>query len=1238
MNRLLRIHLGPVARRDRRWRLHRGLAIAWAAAALFGLALLGMQSTGGIPPGGARAAVTVLGVAAAAAVWVRWWRRRTDLRRLAIEIETHFPPLNGLLLTAVQQPDTPARQTGYLQHRVVQEAIEHGRMHDWRDAVPRARCRWAVAAHGIALASWIAVLMIAPGIQGPAQERSAARAGRFEIVPGDTELERGESLVVLARFPAPPAGPVELAIDPGRAGARRIPLVKNLSDPEFGGTVPEVTADLIYRVEYAGQRTRDYRVTVYEHPRLERADAELTYPAYTGRPAERIPDTRRLTAIEGTRLDLTLQLNHPVATARLVAQGTPALAIDLETDPQRAVAILRQWPLTNSRVFHVQLVDRAGRTNKAPAELAIEALRNRAPEIRLATPRGDIRPSALEEVAFSGTVWDDFGVPAFGLAYSVAGQETRSIELGRDLSGRAQHPFQHLLRLEDLGAEPAQLISWHVWAEDLGPDGQTRRTTGDLFFAEVRPFDEVFRQAANPGSGSSEDPSDPSSDPGESGGGGAPRLIELQKQIISATWKLQRDHGANATEQYRKDIPVVRDSQAQALAQAEQQRERAEDPAAQSQWDAVTAAMRDARTHLDQAAGSAAALAPALAAEQSAYQALLRLPERDREVARSRSRSRSASPSAGQDRQQQQLDQLELTQSENRYETERQAASPPTAERREQLQALQRLQELARRQQDLNERLRELQASLNEARTEAEREAIRRQLKRLEEEEQQMLADVDTLRQRLDRPENQSRMSEERRQLDQARRDVQRAAEAAADGSASRALAAGARAQQQLQEIRDSLRRQSASQFADELRQMRSAARDLARQQTNIAGRLREISDPRQRTLSDAPQREGLIERLARQQEDLEGQVDQATDIARQAVDSEALLSRQLEDALRQFDQSDAAPLPAIQEELLERGLMTRRLYERLQESRNQGRARTLSAATELLRQGLVPQATRAEQLARASLDDLTRGLERAAESVLGDETEALQLASQELDQLTRQLEAEIARNETNRAAPAALAGAPPGPAGTNTNPGRDMMGAAGSTNAPARPDSVAQTRSTATPNASPESSGAGGRPDSLEADPRMDPRTRSRDRADERPDPGGRGGRMPRLIERVLESGESIANTGPITGPDFAPWSDRLRDVEEMIDPSEWRNEVASARERARQARLEFHRDGKKPDWAVVRLEIVRPLVEVRNRIAEELARRDAPDRLAPIDRDPVPGRYAELVRRYYEELGKDP
>ena len=131
-------------------------------------------------------------------------------------------------------------------------------------------------------------------------------------------------------------------------------------------------------------------------------------------------------------------------------------------------------------------------------------------------------------------------------------------------------------------------------------------------------------------------------------------------------------------------------------------------------------------------------------------------------------------------------------------------------------------------------------------------------------------------------------------------------------------------------------------------------------------------------------------------------------------------------------------------------------------------------------------------------------------------------------------------------------------------------------------------------------------------------------------------GGAWLRNFDRLLND-ETAWRGGPITGGNYGTWADRLRDIEEVLDFPDLRSQVATARERARLMRQDFKRDQKKPDWAVVRLQVMKPLLEVRARIADELARRESNDALVPIDRDPVPTRYSDLVRRYYEELGKD-
>ena len=131
--------------------------------------------------------------------------------------------------------------------------------------------------------------------------------------------------------------------------------------------------------------------------------------------------------------------------------------------------------------------------------------------------------------------------------------------------------------------------------------------------------------------------------------------------------------------------------------------------------------------------------------------------------------------------------------------------------------------------------------------------------------------------------------------------------------------------------------------------------------------------------------------------------------------------------------------------------------------------------------------------------------------------------------------------------------------------------------------------------------------------------------------------GQRPRTdrFDRLFND-DFVRNPGPITGDNFGPWSDRLREVEELVELPFLRGQVATARERTRELRRAYRRDLTKPDWAMVRLQVMQPLVQVRDQIAEELARREPGERLVPLDRDPVPGRFSELVRRYYEELGR--
>ena len=111
--------------------------------------------------------------------------------------------------------------------------------------------------------------------------------------------------------------------------------------------------------------------------------------------------------------------------------------------------------------------------------------------------------------------------------------------------------------------------------------------------------------------------------------------------------------------------------------------------------------------------------------------------------------------------------------------------------------------------------------------------------------------------------------------------------------------------------------------------------------------------------------------------------------------------------------------------------------------------------------------------------------------------------------------------------------------------------------------------------------------------------------------------------------------NGGPLTGGDYVNWADRMRDVEQVLDSPDLRYQLATVRERASALRAQYRQNGRIPDDKVVRDDLIMPMTQVRVWLQEEIARQQNANSLVPLDRDPVPDNYSELVRKYYEKLG---
>ena len=782
------------------------------------------------------------------------------------------------------------------------------------------------------------------------------------VNPGDTEVEQGSGLLITARFADRLPGKSTLLVTDPEGNQKRVPMTRSLDDPLFGGHLDTISQNLTYQIEFAGETTKPFQVHVFQYPTLTRADASLTFPSYTGMDSKLVEDTHSVSAVEGSQLEWICHLNKTIAKAYLETKAGDILPMKPHPDnPQQYHASIT---LTQSQRWKLHLEDQQGRTNQLPPELVAHVTRNQPPKLKLASAK-DSRVSPLEEMTVEANVWDDYGLAKYGITYRFGGDQAAELVLGKSVPGNERRKVPHLIDFESLKAQPDQLLSYHFWAEDVGPDGQPRRTSSDMFFAEVRHFEEIFRQGQQPPGGS---PSSEEQQQQENGQNGqdATKLAELQKQIINATWKVIRREQAQATpDKLVDDAQLLLESQQTAMEQTRELQEKLEDPESTQHVEQTLQHMEKAAEQLTRAANdqSIDAIDQALASEQAAYQALLKLRAREFEVTRSQQsqQASSSSSSSSSSRAQQQLDQLELKEEDNRYETERTESTTQDPQQQEMRQVLNRLKELASRQADVNKELEELQSALEAAEDKKQEEEILQQIKRLRDEEQRILRDADELQNRMQQPENMERMNDAQQRLQETREQVRQTSEALEKGELAEASASGTRAQRELENLRDDVRRETAGQFQQEMKEIKQTSQKLNDRQQELAKQLQELDQTKNRSLRDTAERENVKEGLAEQKDRLENLLNRMQQTVEAAETSEPLLSKQLYDSVRKTRHNRT-------EDALE---MTQRLLDN----------------------GLVRDAQQPESAARKSIEQLNKDVQQAAENVLGDPTESLKQA-----------------------------------------------------------------------------------------------------------------------------------------------------------------------------------------------------------------------------------------------------
>jgi len=504
-------------------------AFARAGAAGCGIVLLVLAADYFLQPEDlpllALATAAALAVIACAS-WALWPLRKvpTD-RQVARFVEEHCPELEDRLVSATELG--PAGASSVFHDLVLADAASRTRTLDPRRVVSPSALRRSILRGAVVGLTLLIVSAIGLGPAGRVARVAWLYALPFtvsmEVTPGDAKVMSGQPLRIQARLGgsigAPARSLPELTMITAD-GERTVEM--RPADGGYRFDLASVTTSFKYRITAGTVSSKDFAVTALAIPHVKQVDVEYSYPAFTGLSPRVEADSGDIFAPAGTRVTLTVRPDKPVEAGTLVMDDGTRVALARRGELDLATS----FDVEADGSYRIALVDREGLSNPGETNYFIRITLDRPPEIQITRPDGDREITPLEEVVIEARAEDDYGVEEFELVYSVVGGAERAIPLDR--SGRAPtRSGSHTIFTEDLEVQPGDFIAYYARARDGGRGRRSIEARSDLFFLEVRPFDQQFEAMQSQGA--------MAQDAGDIG-----NLASVEKEIIAATWKMDR--------------------------------------------------------------------------------------------------------------------------------------------------------------------------------------------------------------------------------------------------------------------------------------------------------------------------------------------------------------------------------------------------------------------------------------------------------------------------------------------------------------------------------------------------------------------------------------------------------------------------------------------------------------------------------------------------------------------------
>ena len=812
------------------------------------------------------------------------------LRDVALNVERSHPDLEDRLVSAVQfgnRESTDPIESHMLQ-RLIEDTTERVKSIDFKATIDHSRTRKQVGIAALVVVACCVLALIFPTeihtsllrVLVPWEKTDPVLTTKLTVEPGNARILRGKSLPIHVTVTGKSADKVVLAYENAQAQETATPESKStqqqinmLPNPDdkrgFAYEIFNIEADIEYYIVANETTSERYIVEVFEMPKVAEISVAYTYPDYTGLKPVVQTGTGDIQAVVGTQAELKLTTNKAIQTAtfslrrdvkkrsfteRLIGTEEPVTTEMVISDGNTLTTTV---DVVEDGTYTVQLLCIDGFNNEIPIEYAVKAIPDEVPEVVIKEPGRDIKTTKLGEVEVIAEAMDDYGIAELKLMYRVGSDELQELLMEAttpepapvDTRQRRIADGSYTFYLEEFDVEPGDIISYYARAIDNNTRTGPGEASSDIYFIEIRPFNENFREEeAQEGEQQQQQQSNP-----------ALEMVANQKQIIRETANHINTKPASITDEYRNAVKATADKQNELIDKTQRL---ADEFSLAMQGDSpvtpeILMNLEDALARMREAADDLNAIQPdeAIPAEQEALELLIKV---SLELPKVLTQMRNNNPQLAENLE------LEMEELQSELENQQNELDSEMQEQTEEMldQARQMLTEQQQLSQQSQQMGRESQPSQNEMQQNSQQQG------QLSQQAQHMSQQLGTMQQNAQGTQEQ-RLDQAGQAMQQAGEQMQQASEGMQQQEPQLSAAKGQKAEERLEQAIEQLE-QVASEFTDAaLERATQQAQQLIQEQSGVQQETQELRN-RSRQAELRPEDLQRASELANEQRELQ--------------------------------------------------------------------------------------------------------------------------------------------------------------------------------------------------------------------------------------------------------------------------------------------------------------------------------------------------------------------------------